>query len=131
MYRQIDGVSMGSLLGPTLVNIFVGFHENHFSETVKPLMCHCYVDDTFCLFENIMEAKIYFSLLNGMHLALKYTIEIETNSTISFLDVLVTKTTSHYITSIYHKPTFTGLYIQWNAFCPNKCKENLISTLTP
>ena len=28
MYRQIDGVSMGSLLGPALANIFLGHYES-------------------------------------------------------------------------------------------------------
>ena len=27
MYRQVDGISMGSALGPTMAGIFVGFHE--------------------------------------------------------------------------------------------------------
>ena len=27
MYRQVDGISMGSPLGPILANIFVGFYE--------------------------------------------------------------------------------------------------------
>ena len=27
MYRWIDGFSLGSLLGPMIANIFVGFHE--------------------------------------------------------------------------------------------------------
>ena len=38
MYRQIDGVSMGSSLGPTLANIFVGFCEaNLFTKIVLSL----------------------------------------------------------------------------------------------
>lgn len=28
-YRQIDGITMASPLGPALVNIFVGFHEHN------------------------------------------------------------------------------------------------------
>lgn len=30
MSRQIDGVSMGTDLGPTMANIFVGFYENNY-----------------------------------------------------------------------------------------------------
>lgn len=70
-----------------------------FSGAIKPLIYHHYVD-TFCLFEDVMEAKTFFSLLNDMRPALSYTMEIETNSTLSFLDVLVTRTPSGYITSI-------------------------------
>lgn len=32
MYKQIDGVAMGSLLGPALANIFVGYHEGNISD---------------------------------------------------------------------------------------------------
>ena len=39
MYRQIDGVAMGSSLGPTLANIFVGFCEaNLFTKIDCPLI---------------------------------------------------------------------------------------------
>ena len=27
LYKQIDGVGMGSLLGPTLPNVFLAYHE--------------------------------------------------------------------------------------------------------
>ena len=47
-----------------------------------------------------------------------------------FLDVLVEKSPSKFITSIYRKPTFTGLYLRWNSFSPRKRKTNLILTLT-
>ena len=39
MHRQIDGVAMGSLLGPALANIFVGYYESKlFQTTSKPEM---------------------------------------------------------------------------------------------
>ena len=48
MYRQIDGVTMGSPLGSTLANIFVGYYESKlFNEISKPTVYYCYVDDTF------------------------------------------------------------------------------------
>ena len=39
MYRQIDGVAMGFLFGPALVNIFAGYQETKlFLNVKKPLM---------------------------------------------------------------------------------------------
>ena len=64
-----------------------------------------------------------------MHSSLRYTLEKESNFTLPFLDVLVYKEDSCFLTNVYHKPTFTGLYIRWDSFCPKKRKLNLIKTL--
>ena len=53
MYKQIDGVVMGSPLGPALANIFVGYQEEKlFIDNNQPLIYFRYVDDTFAMFEN-------------------------------------------------------------------------------
>ena len=65
-----------------------------------------------------------------MHPALRFTLEEENNCTLPFLDVLVFKETSAFLTTAYHKPMFTGLYIHWDSFCPKKRKINLIKTPT-
>ena len=36
---------------------------------------------------------------------------------------------SEFLTSVYRKPTFTGQYLSWNSFSPQKRKINLIGTL--
>ena len=68
--------------------------------------------------------------VNSLHLSLGFTFETESNLALPFLDVLVEKSPSKFITSIYRKPTFTGQYLRWNSFSPRKRKTNLILTLT-
>ena len=50
---------------------------------------------------------------------------------IPFLDILVKRCPNNtFVTSIYRKKTFTGLYTKWDSFTPRKYKINLIRTLT-
>ena len=44
--------------------------------------------------------------------------------------MLVEKSPSKSITSIYRKPTFTGQYLRWNSFSPQKRKTNQILFVT-
>ena len=115
MYIQVDGISMGSVLGPTMAGIFVGFHEvDLFSKGTVPDVYFRYVDDTFCIFGSETEACNFFSNFNKFRPSLRFTLEKESNFTLPFLDVLVYKEGSCFLTGVYRKPTFTGLYIHWD-----------------
>ena len=133
MYAQIDGVAMGSPLGPILANIFVGYHEKRafadVSPTRSPLLYYRYVDDTFALFQNRAACENFLTHLNALHPSLKYTIEIESDGTLPFLDVLVEKSAKGFVTSVYRKPTFTGQYTRWDSFSPTRYKTGLIGIL--
>ena len=88
MYRQIDGVSMGSPLGPALANIFVGHQEQKLFNVIdRPLAYFRYVDDTFAVFNN--DCNAFLSYLNSLHPSLHFTHEKESNHSLPFLDVLV------------------------------------------
>ena len=53
-YDQIDGVAMGSPLGPVLANIFMCHFEEEwvFNNNARPSIWFRYVDDTFSLFDS-------------------------------------------------------------------------------
>lgn len=67
-----------------------------------------------------------------MHFTLKYTYEGECNSSITFLGVLVTKSPSSYLTSVYCKSIFTGLHTVYTlGFILHQTRKiNLIWTRT-
>ena len=130
MYRQIDGVAMGSPLGPVLANIFVGYCESLVPESMWPPMYCRFVDDSFAHCENREQGEELLQVLNNLHPALVFTCESEHGGRLPFLEVLVEKVEeSSSVTSVYRKPTFTGLYITWDSFCATKYKVNLVKNL--
>ena len=130
IFRQVDGVAMGSPLGPSLANIFVGYQEQRLFQMIPtPTAYFRYVDDTFVILRNEEERASFHQILNNLHPNLQFTCETETDQKLPFLDVLVEKSGRTFTTSVYRKPTFTGQYIRWNSFCDKRRKTNLIKTL--
>ena len=129
LYRQVNGVSMGSCLGPIFANIFMVELERDVVprlNTIMPLWKR-YVDDTFTFVKKNEIAKVK-SLLNTFHPDIKFTHEIQNDNKISFLDVLLTRTGSGTInTSVYRKPTNNNIYIHWDSYSPKQWKIGTLS----
>ena len=88
---QIDGVAMGSPLGPVLANIFMCHFEEKWvmSGQVCPSFWYRYVDDTYTMFENKDTANGFLQYLNSRQNSIKFTIEFEQDNEIPFLNILV------------------------------------------
>ncbi|XP_078382309.1 uncharacterized protein LOC144664995 [Oculina patagonica] len=131
-YDQIDGVAMGSPLGPVLANVFMCHFEEKwvFNARVRPSCWYRYVDDTFTLFDSKDTANEFLRYLNSRHNSIKFTIEFEKDNEIPFLDILVKRCPDNtFMTSVYWKKTFTGLYTKWDSFTPRKYKLILFAHL--
>ena len=123
MYKQIGSVAMGSQLGPALANIFVGYQEEKlFIDNNQPSIYFRYVDDTFAMFENEFNCNQFLKQLYSLHQSLTFTHEKEINYKLAFLDVLVEKSNSKFLTSVYRKPSFSDQYNRWDSFGPKSRK---------
>ena len=89
-----------------------------------------FVDDVYCHDDDKETCDRFMETLNSLHPALKFTSDGENNGTLSFLDVSISRNMdTHMDTTIYRKPTFTGLYIPWSSFTPTKSKTHLVKAL--
>ena len=132
-YKQIDGVAMGSPLGPTFANILLSYREQIWLINCpcefKPVIDKRYVDDTSLLFRSKDHIEKFRCYLNCQHPNIKFTSEIEENNSRSFLDIKITRVNNSFSTSIYRKVTFSGVFTNFESFIPVSYKSNLIFTL--
>jgi hypothetical protein len=131
-YEQIDGVAMGSPLGPLFANVFMSNFENKLMKELRELGLSVwlrYVDDVFATVEKEEDAEKILEFLNRQHPNIRFTIEKEANGRLPFLDTEVIRCVGKYTTTVYHKPTFTGVYLNWTSLTARKYKIGLIKCL--
>ena len=78
-YKQIDGVAMGSPLGPALANIFMCSFENKWLKdcplSLKPVFHRWYVYDIFVLFSSLDQEEKFKNYLSSKHPSIKVSLE--------------------------------------------------------
>lgn len=111
LYKQRDSLAMGSPLSPILAKIlmsevidFVLLRYQHL-----PKFIALYVDDSIWIVKK-PHAKFILKILNRFHDRIKFTMEIEKDYEISFLDIKLIRSNNNVITCWYKKP-FASLRI--------------------
>ena len=130
-YNQIDGVAMGSPLGPVLGNFFMGFYWKQWLKEFnfcKILLYRRYVDDTICLFNCEIDAVKFLDYLNSSHPNIKFTFEKQNSGKLPFLNILISNENDNFCTSAFRKKASIGLYTNFPSFTPISYKIGLIKT---
>ena len=126
-HLQIDGVAMGSSLGPTLANIFMSKIESEAKELGAAFDYYTrYVDDCFSIVPDLAVAQFNLSILNQIHPKIQFTIETETDGVLAFLDIKITNNGSGFSTTLYKKPTDTSLLLNFHSASPMSFKRSLV-----
>ena len=92
----------------------------------KPVYCKRYLDDIFVLFRSPHHLDKFNEYLNTKHANIKLTSEKEVNGSLPLLDVLILRNKEGFTTTVYHKPTFSGVYSNFNSFIVDEYKHGLI-----
>ena len=88
-----------------------------------------YVDDIFLLFKSNDHLKYFQDFLNSCHINMSFSMETEKENKLSFLDVEVIREQGKFTTTVYRKPTFSGVYSNFESFLPSVYKFGMIYTL--
>ena len=131
LYRQVDGFTMGSPLGPTISNFCLAHLENEILSVskFKPELYLRYVDDIFCLFRDQSTYEKFFQQLNELYSSLKFTFEIGPKI-LPFLDAktkLPLDIGRDFKSCVFRKTSHTGLMLNFSAICPYRWKIGLIN----
>ena len=133
IFKQINGVAMGTKMEPNYANLFVGYVEeqifNQF-DSPKPDLFGRYIDDCLgaksCTKE---ELERFIGFVNSFHPALKFTWEISETS-VTFLDINISVQNNNFATSVHYKPTDSHSYLLYSSSHPSHVKEYLMNCLS-
>ena len=122
-YRQIDGLAMGSAPAPHLANGWL----STFDKTIKgvsPLYTR-YMDDIICINKrDEVDSKLVE--INNIHPSLSFTVEIEKDGKLPFLDMVIYNVNGQLSSGWYRKPTDTGLTLNFHSLAPLKYKKSVV-----
>ena len=79
----------------------------------QPIFWYRYVDDILCLLPSDFDINAFLYFINNIYDSLKFTVEVEIDGKIPFLDVLIHNCNSHLKFSVYRKPTNSNMYLHY------------------
>ena len=86
LFDQIDGVAMGSSLGPSLAKIFIRHLEKRYlancPSELKPVLYRRYGYDTYCLFRDRDHVIMFVEYINCQHPKIDLTSESESENSL-------------------------------------------------
>ena len=132
-YIQVDGAVMGFPLGLILTNIFLSHHEENWLNKCpikfKPSFYRRYVD-IFVLFESFKSADSFHEYMSSKHQNINFTVQKENVGSLSLLeDVKICRKNGKFVTSVYRKLTFSGVFTNYENFISTYQKRGLLHIL--
>lgn len=112
-YRQKEGLAMGSPLSPLMADIFMDYFERkHLVNEPNIQFYYRYVDDVIiCWTGTSRQIDTFVKKVNKIHPKIKFKLELESNKSLNFLDLTISRVNNKLDFQIYRKPTHTDTTI--------------------
>ena len=124
---------MGSPLGPALANIFMCNFENKWLKdcphSLNPIFYRRYIDHIFVLFSSLDQAEKFKKYLSSKQPNINFSLEKEKEGRLSFLDVNIFYEKGNFVTNVYPKKAFSGVYTNFDSFMLETYKTGLIKSM--
>ena len=131
LYRQKEGIAMGSPLGVLFANAYMNEIEdrvfNSSDFTVRPHIYKRYVDDIYLEVANEGDLNKLKEEMESKSI-LKFTYEIGTDKKLPFLDVCVNISDGHHDLQVHRKKTDAGRCLNALSECPLRYKVGVVRT---
>ena len=127
LFRQIDGVAMGSPLGVLFANMYMAHvEEQTFKHNPSPGMYARYIDDIFITTTSEDEVN-HLIMAFQTNSCLKFTSENSVDGRLPFLDINIIKEGRNFKTSVYTKATNVGRCLNARGECPATYKKSVVA----
>ena len=115
---------MGSPPAPHITNGWLSQYDSRIKGDAK--LFSRYMDD---IIRNIRKNTIETTLseINNLHPSLQFTMEIEQNGELPFLDMKLININGQVSSTWYNKPTDTGLIMNYHSMAPKRYKRSVVS----
>ena len=128
IFKQNKGMPMGSPASPVIADIVM---EKLLDSSIqrmytKPKILTKYVDDIFAVMKKD-EIKDNLDILNSFNSQIQFTMELESNNQLPYLDSLVIREGTHLKLDWYQKPTASGRLINFTSRHPRRTIINTAS----
>ncbi|XP_076044710.1 uncharacterized protein LOC143027322 [Oratosquilla oratoria] len=128
LFRQVDGVAMGSPLGVLFANMYMAkVEERTFQNHPPPGIYARYIDDIFITTSTDDEVPLLLAAFES-NSCLAFTCERSIDGRLPFLDVDISKQDQSFKTKVYTKATNVGRCLNARGECPAAYKRSVVAS---
>ncbi|XP_076043787.1 uncharacterized protein LOC143026887 [Oratosquilla oratoria] len=128
LFRQVDGVAMGSPFGVLFANIYMAkVEERTFQNHPPPSIYARYIDDIFITTSTDDEVPLFLAAFES-NSCLAFTCECSIEGRLPFLDVDISKQDKSFKTKVYIKATNVGRCPNARGECPAAYKRFVVAS---